>query len=66
VSAQALTDALWALLAAAILAAVIASHLPRSRLLRLSALARRFEVSNPRYLVLVLGWMWLGWHFFAR
>jgi len=66
VSAQALSDALWALLGAALLGLTAAAHLPRARLLRLSVLVRRTEGPSFLFVLIVLGWMWLGWHFFAR
>lgn len=65
-SAQVFSDALWAALAAAVLAAVAASHLSRPRLERLSVLVRRVEANRAAYVAVLLGWMWLGWHFFAR
>jgi hypothetical protein len=66
VSAQTLSDAVWAALAATVAAALVVSHLPRPPLERLSALVRRAEVNRVGYVGIVLAWMWLGWHFFAR
>jgi hypothetical protein len=66
VSAQVVSDALWAVLAASLLAAVSVSHLSRARLVRLSVLVRRLEASRAGYVCVLLSWMWLGWHFFAR
>jgi hypothetical protein len=66
VSAQVLSDALWAGLAACVVAVVLASHLSRFRLERLTTLVRRFEENRAGYIVMLLGWMWVGWHFFAR
>jgi hypothetical protein len=65
-SAQVLSDALWAALAAVVVAAVAASHLSRLRLERLSVVVRRIEANRAGYVAVLLGWMWLGWHFFAR
>jgi hypothetical protein len=65
-SAQALSDALWAALAASALAAVAASHLDRPRLARLSTLVRRIEANRVVYVAVLVGWMWVGWHFFTR
>ncbi|HXR54355.1 MAG TPA: DUF6186 family protein [Acidimicrobiales bacterium] len=65
-SAQALSDALWAALAASALATVAASHLGRPRLARLSTLVRRIEANRVVYVAVLVGWMWVGWHFFAR
>jgi methylmalonyl-CoA mutase cobalamin-binding subunit len=66
VSAQALSDALWAALAACSVAAVAISHLAGAHLERISALVRRIEANRAAYLGVILGWMWVGWHFFAR
>jgi len=56
----------WALLA---LLAVTAEVLPRAGVTRW-ATAQRFlrTTGEPRWaaVVLLLGWMWLGWHLFAR
>lgn len=65
-SAQALSDALWAALAACAVAAVAISHLPGARLERISTLVRRVEANRAAYVCVILGWMWVGWHFFAR
>jgi hypothetical protein len=66
VSAQVLSDALWAGLAACVVAAVLASHLSRFRLERLTTLVRRCEDNRAGYVAVLLGWAWVGWHFFAR
>jgi hypothetical protein len=66
VSAQVLSDALWAALAALSLAAVALSHRPRARLERPSVLVRRLEANRVGYVAVLVGWMWIGWHFFAR
>jgi hypothetical protein len=66
VSAQVLSDALWAALAVAAVALVVTSHLPSARLARLSTLVRRAEANPVAYVIIVLAWMWLGWHDFAR
>jgi hypothetical protein len=65
-SAQAFSDALWVALAAAVAAAVVVSHLPRPPLERLSTLVRRLGANRFGYVAVIVGWMWLGWHFFAR
>ena len=65
-SAQAISDALWAILGMAVVAMIAASYLPRARLVRLSVLVRRAESKAPLYVLVMLAWMWLGWHFFAR
>ena len=65
-SAQVFSDALWAALAAAVAAALVISHLPQPPLDRLTALVRRLEANRFGYVAVIVGWMWLGWHFFAR
>lgn len=65
-SAQALSDALWALLAACSVAAIAISHLTGAHLERISALVRRVEANRAAYVWVILSWMWVGWHFFAR
>lgn len=61
-----LSDALWAAWAASALAVVVASHLHPPRVARFSMLVRRIEVNRVGYVAVLVGWMWLGWHFFAR
>ena len=63
---QIVSDATWAALAALTLALVVAAHLPRSRIERLSGLVHRVEAVRVGYVAVMVGWMWLGWHFFAR
>ena len=59
-------DAAWASLAGLLVAATVASHLRRAGLVRLSVLARRAHSVPALSVGLLLGWAWLGWHFFAR
>ena len=65
-NAQTLSDALWAALAALLVAAVALSHQPRPRLERLSVLVRHLEANRVGYVAVLVAWMWVGWHFFAR
>ena len=65
-SAQVLSDALWGALAASVAMAVASSHLPRPPLERLLVLVRRLEANRAGYVGVLVGWMWLGWHCFAR
>jgi uncharacterized protein DUF6186 len=59
-------DAVWAALAASLATALVLSHLPRARLAHLSELVRRARAVPVLSVALLLGWAWLGWHFFAR
>jgi len=66
VSVEAVSDALWALLGAGVLGTALATHRRGSRLARLSVLVRRLEAHGAAFVLVLLGWAWLGWHFFAR
>jgi hypothetical protein len=66
VNAQVVSDAVWAALAAAALALAASAHLAHSRVERLSALVHRLGSHRVTDVAVLLGWMWLGWHFFAR
>jgi hypothetical protein len=62
------TDALvvWGvLLGLAVLGETLA-HLGRQRVRGCAALAAPLLARTPSRLALLLGWMWIGWHFFAR
>ncbi|MCK4176324.1 DUF6186 family protein [Aciditerrimonas ferrireducens] len=65
-------DALWAALAAGLVGLVVASHLPRpvdrpAPLVQPFGQLVRRAVERPWARgLLLLGWLWLGWHFFAR
>ena len=60
------SDALWAALGAMVLVATLASHRSGARLMRPAQLLRLVVASRVRYLAVLVVWMWLGWHFFAR
>jgi hypothetical protein len=66
VSAEVISDAIWAVLAALAVAAVAIGHLPRTRLARVSTVVRWLESSRLGYAAVLLLWAWAGWHFFAR
>ena len=59
-------DAVWAALAALLVAAVVLSVLPGTGVARVSDLVRRAQSSPVLFVAVLLGWMWVGWHFFAR
>ncbi len=60
------TFAVWAVLGALAVSAQLVAVCSRGRLVGLPDLARRLTRARSGRLVLVLGWMWLGWHAFAR
>ena len=60
------TFAVWAILAAALLAIGLATAASRGRWPTLAALARAAASHPVARGALLLGWMWLGWHAFAR
>jgi hypothetical protein len=66
VTARIVSDALWALLALVGAALAIASRLPGQPVARASWLVRRLQGAPVGDVAVLLGWMWLGWHFFAR
>jgi hypothetical protein len=60
------TLVVWALLGAAFFSLVVISHLSAGRFPTLSSSVRRITARPVGRGLLVLGWMWLGWHAFAR
>ena len=60
------TLAVWAGLGALVVAAELAALASRGRVPGLGALLDRIGSRRIGQGVLVLGWMWLGWHAFAR
>lgn len=56
----------WALLGAAVVVGQIIAVVSRGRFPGLGTLVRRLTASRAGQILLVLGWMWLGWHAFAR
>ncbi len=65
-TARLVSDALWAALALVGAGLVVASHLPNRPVAKASWLIRRLQATSVGYVAVLLGWMWLGWHFFAR
>lgn len=63
---QTFSDAFWAALAALVVVMIVGSHLGRLPIVRLSVLLRRLEAHISLYVVFMVAWMWMGWHFFAR
>ncbi len=60
------TFVVWGLLGSGVAACMIAAALSDGRLPTLGTVVGRLAASCPVRSLLVLGWIWLGWHAFAR
>ena len=58
--------AVWAVIGLAVVAGAVAAPSSRGRVPGYGALARAATRGPVRRTVVVLAWMWLGWHVFAR
>jgi hypothetical protein len=58
--------AAWALGALLVIGCEILSVATKRRSIGLAALLRRWCDGRLRLAAFFLGWMWVGWHFFAR
>ena len=56
----------WAALGATVVACQVAAAMSRGRLSGLGRLVGRVTAHGAGRWLLVLAWMWLGWHAFAR
>jgi Family of unknown function (DUF6186) len=56
----------WAVLGAVVVAGQLTAVLSKGRLPGLGALVGRVTTYRVGRYLLVLAWMWLGWHAFAR
>ncbi|MGH9016395.1 MAG: DUF6186 family protein [Acidimicrobiales bacterium] len=65
-STRHLTLVVWAGLGALILGAQAVALAARGRLCGIGAVVGRLKAREWVRVVLVLAWMWLGWHAFAR
>lgn len=65
-SGRALSLLGWWLVAGATLAVAVLSAWAPSGVPRLGTVVRRLCTHPGGRVLLVLGWMWLGWHAFAR
>jgi hypothetical protein len=63
---SALSYALWAVLAAAVCVMALGAHTPGTAPARPSVVLRGLAGGTVVRVVLVLAWMWTGWHLFAR
>ena len=63
---RAATLFVWAVLAAIVVTGQIVAGLSDGRFPGLGTVVKRVTVSWVGRSVLVLAWMWLGWHAFAR
>jgi hypothetical protein len=63
---SALSYAVWAVLGLATVALVVRSRLPGSSPARPAVVLERLATGPFLRVALVLGWMWAGWHLFAR
>jgi hypothetical protein len=60
------TLAVWALLGALVVLGVAVTVLSRGRFAGPASLVQRITGVRGGRVVLVVAWMWLGWHAFAR
>ena len=56
----------WALLAAALVGCELVSLATHGRYASLEKLLERITARTGWFLATFVGWMWLGWHLFAR
>jgi hypothetical protein len=66
VTSRALTLLVWALLGAVTVGLAVLSVTRPRWLPTLRAALEALAASPWRRPLVILGWMWLGWHFFAR
>jgi hypothetical protein len=66
VSSRDVTYVVWAVLGAVVVATQVAAVTGIGRLPGVAAVTGRAAAGRVARSVLVVGWMWLGWHAFAR
>lgn len=59
-------DVGWAVLGAALVGCALLPLLAGREVATLFQLTRRLTASRPAIVAIFLGWLWIGWHFFAR
>lgn len=57
---------IWALVAVLLLACEALSMSTHRRVAGVGDLLRRLSAGRGRLVAVFVGWMWVGWHFFAR
>jgi hypothetical protein len=60
------TLAVWALVGIGVVTCLVGTTLAKERIPTLGATVRRITASPVGRVVMAIGWMWLGWHAFAR
>lgn len=56
----------WGMVGLAVVIALAVTLLSKGRVPGPGALVRRITANPSGRILLLLGWMWLGWHLFAR
>lgn len=65
-SARELTWVVWALIGSGVTAVVLISVVPGSGVPTLGSVISRWKVHWAGRVAMIVAWMWLGWHLFAR
>jgi hypothetical protein len=63
---RSLVLAAWALGALLLVGSEVLSVVSKRRYIGGAALLRRWTSGRLRLIAFFVGWMWVGWHFFAR
>jgi hypothetical protein len=66
VTTRSTTLLVWALLGAGVIGVQIGALVTKGRLPTFNALLHRLTAFRIGQIAMILGWMWLGWHAFAR
>ena len=61
-----LVDLGWAVLAAGLVVCALLPTLTHGRFATLAGFTRRLTRTRARLVLVFLGWLWVGWHFFVR
>jgi hypothetical protein len=60
------TFVVWGLLASGVVACAVVAAWSKGRFPTLGRVVSRITATRTGQVLLVVGWMWLGWHAFAR